>query len=208
MFKNKKITTALAFTALAAAFASSGAFAQSATGQPFVRGEIGRTTLSNRDGAGSLKDNAFVLRGGYMFNQNFGLEGFYGRYYGKTNKVAGFDNDSNVDGYGIGAIGKVRFGDTAADTGWYGMGRAGIMRSSYEAKSTGTVNGVDISYSRTTNSNQPYVGVGVGYDFTPNMGVSVNYDYFRGNVRIPSSPINDKLRYNAKTLSAGFEYRF
>lgn len=205
MFKNKKMTTALTVTALAAALASSGAFAQSA-GQPFVRGEIGRTTLSDRNSSSSLKDNSFVLRGGYMFNQNIGLEGFYGRYYGKSDRIGTFDNNNSVSGFGAGVVGKLRFGDQAADTGWFGSGRAGVMRSSYDATVTGTVNGVDVRNSLTTSSTQPYFGVGVGYDFTPNMGVSMNYDYFRGNVRVPTT--SEKVRYNSKTLSAGFEYRF
>ncbi|MGY0505848.1 outer membrane beta-barrel protein [Luteimonas sp. e5] len=202
---NKKLTLALATTALVAATASTGAFAQS-TGQIFVRGEMGRTHLSNRDDSGKLKDNSVVLRGGYMFTPNVGIEGFYGRYYGKTHRVGVFDNDNSIDGFGVGAVGKVRFGDQAADTGWFGSGRVGVMRSSYDATVTGTVDGVDVRNSRTTHSTQPYVGVGVGYDFTPNMGVSVNYDYFRGDVRVPTT--SEKLRYNARTLAAGFEYRF
>lgn len=204
MFKNKKMTTALTVTALAAALASSGAFAQS--GQPFVRGEVGRTSLSDRDAPGKLKDNSFVLRGGYMFNRNFGMEGFYGRYYGKSHRIGSFDNDNTVDGFGIGAVGKVRFGDQAADTGWFGSGRAGVMRSNYDATVTGNVDGVHVRNSLSTHSTQPYVGVGVGYDFAPNMGVSMNYDYFRGDARIPTT--SEKARYNSKTLSAGFEYRF
>ncbi|PJK09127.1 hypothetical protein CO610_04020 [Lysobacteraceae bacterium NML95-0200] len=207
MFKNNK-TLPLLSTALVAALACGSAFAQSASnGQAFVRGEIGRTHLDNRDNSGRLKDNSFVLRGGYMFNPNVGVEGFYGRYYGKSHKFAGFNYDNDVDGYGIGAVGKVRFGDQAADTGFFGMGRAGYMRSSYQASSHGTVDGVDIRRSRSTHSHQPYFGIGAGYDFTPNMGVSVNYDYFRGNdTRLPTT--GQKLRYSNRTLAAGFEYRF
>ena len=204
MFKNKK-TTLLA-TALVAALASGGAFAQSANGQGFIRGEAGRTHLSNRDESGRLKDNSFVVRGGYMFTPNVGVEGFYGRYYGKSHKIGRFDNDNNVDGFGVGVVGKVRFGDQAADTGFFGMGRAGYMRSAYEAKTSATIDGVEIHGSRSTHSHQPYVGVGVGYDFTPNMGVSVNYDHFRGSARLPTS--GDRFRYNNRTLAAGFEYRF
>ncbi|MDO4709932.1 MAG: porin family protein [Pseudomonadota bacterium] len=182
-------------------------YAQTANAQLFVRGEVGRYHVSSRDGLGHLKDNSFVLRGGYMFTPNIGVEGLYGRYYSKSYKFAGFDYNHDLDGYGIGAVGKVRFGDQSANTGFFGMGRVGYMCSSARTSSRINIDGVRIYRSRTTYVHQPYFGIGAGYDFTPNMGVSVNYDYFRNDeTRLPST--GEKLRYSHRTLAAGFEYRF
>lgn len=205
----KKFQTTLALTALAAALAAPAAFAQSAdstTGQGFVRGELGKTKLKDTSSSDNVKDTSYNVRGGYMFNRNFGVEGFYGRYYDKTTHNLGIDQNTKVDGYGAGVVGKVRFGEQAVDTGFYGMGRAGVMHANYKASATNTTNGITTNYSVSSGSNQPYAGVGVGYDFNRNMGVGLNYDYFHGRVRMPTT--GNKVSYNAQTLGADFEYRF
>lgn len=204
----KKMTTALALTALAAALAAPATFAQSTdtVGQGFVRGELGKTKLKDARSSDNVKDTSYNIRGGYMFNRYIGVEGFYGRYYDKNTHIAGFNQNTKVDGYGVGAVGKVRFGDQAQDTGFYGSGRAGVMHSNYKASATNTTGGITTNYSVSSGTNQPYIGVGVGYDFNRNMGVGLNYDYFHGRVRVPT--IGSKVSYNAQTLGADFEYRF
>ena len=47
---------------------------------------------------------------------------------------------------------------------------------------------------------RPYVGVGVGYDFDHNNGLSLNYDYNKGDL------FNADV--TAQTLTLGYEYRF
>ncbi|MBS0215087.1 MAG: outer membrane beta-barrel protein [Proteobacteria bacterium] len=207
----KKFQTTLALTALAAALAAPAAFAQSATdsdsaGQGFVRGELGKTKLKDTSSSDNVKDTSYNIRGGYMFNRNIGVEGFYGRYYDKNSHNLGFDQNTKLDGYGAGVVGKVRFGEQTADTGFYGSGRVGLMHANYKASATNTTGGITTNYSVSSNSNQPYYGVGVGYDFNRNMGVGLNYDYFHGRVRVPTT--GSKVSYNAQTLGADFEYRF
>lgn len=204
----KKMTTALALTALAAALAAPATFAQSTdtVGQGFVRGELGKTKLKDANSSDHVKDTSYNVRGGYMFNRNVGVEGFYGRYYDKNTRNLGFNQNTKVDGYGAGVVGKVRFGDQAQDTGFYGSGRAGVMHSNYKASASNTTNGITTNYSVSSGSNQPYAGIGVGYDFNRNMGVGLNYDYFHGRVRVPTTA--SKVSYNAQTLGADFEYRF
>ncbi len=205
----KKLQTTLALTALAAAMAAPAAFAQSATdstGPAFVRGEIGKTKLSDTSSSDHVKDTSYNVRGGYMFNRNIGVEGFYGRYYDKNSHNLGIDQNTKVDGYGAGVVGKVRFGDQAQDTGFYASGRTGVMHSNYKASASSTTGGVTTRYSVSSGSNQPYAGVGVGYDFNRNMGVGLNYDYFHGRTRVPTT--GNKVSYNAQTLGADFEYRF
>jgi len=205
----KKLQTTLALTALAAALAAPAAFAQSATdstGQGFVRGELGKTKLSDTGSSDHVKDTSYNVRGGYMFNRNVGVEGFYGRYYDKNSHTLGIDQNTKVDGYGAGVVGKVRFGDQAQETGFYGSGRVGVMHANYKASASNTTNGITTNYSVSSGSNQPYAGVGIGYDFNRNMGVGLNYDYFHGRVREPVT--GSKVSYNAQTLGADFEYRF
>ena len=202
--------TSIALTALSAALAlaSSAAFAQSATGTSgwYVRGEAGKTRLSNNNNSNHTSDNSYGVRGGYNITPNFGVESFYNHYYDNSSSNPLMSQNVRVQGYGAGVTGKVRIAqDQAAQTGWFGSGRAGLMHSEtrVETQYTGLA-GQNVRY--TAGSNQPYVGVGVGYDFTPKFGVSANYDYFHGNAKDKAS--GSSLKYNANTVAGGIEYRF
>ena len=49
-------------------------------------------------------------------------------------------------------------------------------------------------------STKPYFGVGAGYDFDHNNGLSLNYDYNKGDL------FNADV--TAQSLTLGYEYRF
>ncbi|PNS08777.1 outer membrane beta-barrel protein [Solilutibacter silvestris] len=225
----KKIQTTVVLTTLAAALGAPAAFAQSATtvttntaqsesttatsdsnsgesGQAFIRSELGKTQLKQAGADNKIKDTSGNIRGGYMFNHNIGVEGFYGRYYDKTDKHPGYDGNTKLDGVGAGVVGKVRVGDQARDTGFYASGRTGMMRSSYKQSISADNNGTTTEFSRTSHSNQPYYGVGVGYDISRNTGVGVNYDYFQGKSRSPVT--GNKENFNARTVGVDLEHRF
>lgn len=213
-------------TALAAALAAPAAFAQSTsttvttstasndgetTGQAFIRGELGKTQLGKTgvEPAGvdnKVKDTSGNIRGGYMFNHNVGVEGFYGRYYDKRDKQGDITRQTKLDGIGAGVVGKLRFGDQASDTGFYASGRTGMMRSGYKQSVTANNNGTTTEFSRTSHSNQPYYGVGIGYDIRRNSGIGLNYDYFQGKSRSPVT--GNKENFNARTIGASYEHRF
>jgi|GEM_PF-1316372 len=204
--------TSIALTALSAALAlvSSAAFAQSATGTSTsgwsVRGEAGKTRLSNNNNSNHTSDNSYGVRGGYSLTPHWGVEGFYNHYYDNTSSNPLLSQNVRVQGYGAGVTGKMRLAqDQSAETGWFGSARAGVMHSEtrVETQYTGLA-GQNVRY--TAGSNQPYVGVGVGYDFTPHFGVSANYDYFHGSAKDNAS--NSNLKYNANTVAGGVEYRF
>ncbi len=211
----KMTRNSFVLTALAAALAAPAAFAQSATtatdsdsgtGQAFIRGELGKTQLKQAGVDNKVKDTSGNVRGGYMFNHNIGVEGFYGRYYDKSDKQAGIDRQTKLDGIGAGVVGKVRFGDQARDTGFYASGRTGMMRSGYKQSVSVDNNGTTTEFSRTSHSNQPYYGVGVGYDVSRNTGVGINYDYFQGKSRSPVT--GNKENFHARTLGVDLEHRF
>lgn len=170
--------------AMVLAFAAAPAFAQDGTG--FIRAEAGRTDLTVDGVEGD--DTGVNVRGGYFFNPNFGLEGFYANY--------GEDADGGArikaDGYGVGVIGKANFGE-AAYTGFFINARAGVARNKLDVRveGLGSVNDTDTNY---------YVGVGAGYDFNRNFGLSLNYDYQKPKVF--------DTRFKVETLTVGVEYRF
>jgi hypothetical protein len=166
---------------LALATLSTSAFAEGA----FVRVEGGRSHLHTN--GGSDNDDAWSLRGGYAFNPYFALEGFYSNLYDKSDAGA----SAKVDGYGIGAVGKKSFGPD--NTGFFIDGRAGVARNKTEVAVAGLG-------SESDTKTKPYYGVGAGYDFTRNFGMSLNYDWNRAE----AFNLDGKVR----TLTVGAEYRF
>lgn len=169
--------------ALALASLSSAAMAE---GQgPFVRVEGGHSQL-HANGA-SDGDTAWSLRGGYAFNPNFALEGFYSKLYDATdNGVSG-----KVDGVGVGVVGKKNFGPD--NTGFFIDGRVGVARNKVKV-------GIAGLGSDSDTSTKPYYGVGAGYDFNRNFGLSLNYDRNKASAFGFDGKVN--------TLTMGAEYRF
>jgi hypothetical protein len=165
----------------------------------FVRGEVGRANVDTHvDGFGSDSDNdtSYSFRGGYYFNNNFAVEGFYSSFYDKSFKLddgsgGTVDVNEKLSGIGLGVVGKTDFGKD--QTGFFVMGRAGIMRGKVEASATGFGSGSDTS-------TKPYVGVGVGYDFSPKFGLSLNWDRQKGS--------GSDVSVTADTLAVGLEARF
>jgi hypothetical protein len=176
---------------LALAGLSAPAFAD---GMGYIRGEVGRSDVEVRfDGvSGNEKDTAFGVRGGYWFNANFAVEGFYSQYY-STTVNDGFDSyDIKLHGVGIGVVAKKNFG--GAHTGFFIGGRAGVNRGVATVESGGAVEGAEASSAR------PYFGINAGYDFNPNFGLSVNYDRLKAG--------EEGVDLTADVLTLGLEARF
>jgi hypothetical protein len=165
----------------------------------FVRGDLGKSNVDvDVDGVGndSDDDTSYSFRGGYWFNNNFAVEGFYSSFYDKTVTVddgsgGTIDVDGKLSGIGLGLVGKTDMGND--QTGFFVMGRAGIMRGKVEVSATGFGSADDTS-------TKPYFGVGVGYDFSPQFGMSLNWDQHQGS--------GDDLSITARTVSLGVEARF
>ena len=155
--------------------------ATSSDGTVFVRAELGHTAI-DVDMIGDDSDTTTVLRGGYYFTPNFAVEAFAGNVF--DGNVFGYDAEFN--GYGIGGIAKKNFG--ADNTGFFIDGRAGVMRAHAELGGA------------KDDTTEPYIGVGAGYDFSKNFGLSVNYDVIQSEF--------DGLDVDVETLTLGAEYRF
>jgi hypothetical protein len=143
----------------------------------FIRGEVGRSNV-DVDGLDTDNDTSLLLGGGYYFNKNFAVEGFWANLYD--------DNDASLHGLGLGVVGKTNFQND--DTGFYLSGRLGMLRA------RGEIDGDDAT------STKPYFGVGAGYDFNENVGLGVNYTRFTGDF--------EGLDVDANTIAAALEFRF
>lgn len=182
----KRFTVAGA-VALACLTLSSTAAATQA-GQWYGRLEIGHSDLKIEvdDFSADDTDTAYGLRIGYYFTPNVAMEGFYSILGDRS--VEGVSHD--MDAAGLGAVGKKNFG--ADNTGFFIAARAGVQSVNTKLSADG--------YGVRERSTKPYVGVSAGYDFDHNNGLSLNYDYNKGDL------FNADV--TAQTLTLGYEYRF
>lgn len=188
MNRNYVLAAALALCTLSTA-------ASAADASWFVRGEVGRSHVNfDASGVGSDSDNdtSYSIRGGYFFNANFAIEGFYSKFYDKNFTYASPDDVSlKLSAIGLGLVGKKNFG--ADGNGFFIDGRVGVTRGKVDASVSGFG-------SDSATSTKPYIGVGAGYDFSRNFGLSLNYDHQKGD--------GDGISITANTLTLGAEYRF
>lgn len=144
---------------------------------------------SNLEIDGSDGDEfGYSVRGGYFFNAYVGIEGFY------TDLGRDSDEFASVEAhaFGVGAVVKKNFG-SEAHKGFFVGGRAGISRIDLNVD----IDGFGIV---DDGDNQPYYGIGAGYDFNEKMGVSVNVDRFKSDLF--------DTDFQFTTTTAAFEYRF
>ncbi|MBS0200008.1 MAG: porin family protein [Proteobacteria bacterium] len=199
----KKMISALA-VGVACALVAPAAFA--GEGHGFVGAEVGQSKIKIE--GESSTDTSFAIRGGYMFNDNFGVEGFYGRYYDKTLHASDSGMTGTLkptlDGYGAGVVGKWNLTGEGRNDGLFAKGHLGVMQANAKASATLTSGGTTYTGSAKSNNTTGYVGVGLGYDFNRYVGVSLNYDYFRPKFKV--ADVSSNVAVN--TWSLGFEYRF
>lgn len=185
---NKLLGLTAAIALAGASFTASAADGDAATGA-FLRAEAGSSRLEVSGDSGN--DTAFSVRGGYFFNKNVAIEGFYTNY--------GEDSDStgsaSIDGFGIGVVGKKHLDDS--DVGLYFGGRIGVAFNSAELKVSGVGN---FDGDKTA----AYYGVGMGYDFSRNFGVSLNVDRTKADFEA----LGVNVGATVTTATLGLEYRF
>lgn len=140
----------------------------------FARGDVGQGRISV-DTLGHDNATGGAVGVGYYFNPYFAVEGNYTNF--------GSYHSVNVDAWGIGLVAKTHFSEV--QTGFFVDGRLGVDRLQARFH--------NISGSTT----KAYFGVGGGYDFTPNFGMSLNYMYNDGGSGT-----------KAQLLSGGLEVRF
>ena len=166
-----------------------------ADGMGFVRFEAGNNEIeASVDDLGSASDSdtTWGIRGGYWFNANFAVEGFYSQLY-STSLNDGFDTyRAKLHGVGIGLAAKHNFGGD--HLGFFVGGRAGLVRGVTTLEYDGALEEVE------ANSTKPYFGVGIGYDFSERFGLSLNYDRLKGD--------DEGVDVTSETVTLGFELRF
>ena len=157
-------------------------------GQWYGRLEIGHSDVEVEvdDLSADDTDTAYGLRGGHYFTPQFAVEGFYSILGDRSIEGVSYD----MDAAGLGVVGKKNFG--ADNTGFFIAGRAGVQSVNTKLSAAGV--------SLRDRSTKPYFGVGAGYDFDHNNGLSLNYDYNKGDL------FNADV--TAQSLTLGYEYRF
>ena len=197
--------TLLAIALAAASFAAVPAFAadnSNGAGGFFVNGNVGQSNLSK--GIYDDNDTGYGVNLGYRWALNpnvaLGVEGGYtdlGKFGTKDSyRSLGLPNAS-VKGWTAGVNG--HFNVTPE---WYLSGRAGLFRAdvkgAYPTTPAGSTTPVYASVNDT--STKYYAGAGVGYDFSNNFSVGLNYDYYKTD--------KNGVNFDPNLVSVSAEYRF
>lgn len=189
-------------TALALALATAGLFAMPSAGfaddgnngGAFINGGIGQSNLDK--GAYNDNDTGYNVNIGYRWAINpsvaLGVEGGYTDIgsFGPKGAYAGFPN-AKFDGWTAGVNG--HFNVTPQ---WYVSGRAGLFRADVKGAIADTTPTVAVDDTST----KYYAGAGFGYDFSNNVSVGLNYDYYKVN--------KSGFNTNPDLVSVNAEYRF
>lgn len=145
---------------LLCAFSAGSALAAETTGF-YLRGLVGQADTDE-----SLLDNdtAFSIGGGWRFLPYLSVEGGYNDFGDFDGR--GVSAQLGADSWELGVAAKVPF----ADSGFFGQARLGVHRWDIDSRLGTTRVSLD--------GNDPYYGIGVGYDFTEQFGVTLSYDRY------------------------------
>jgi opacity protein-like surface antigen len=203
--KNKVL--AIALIAAVAAPALSFAAENGDNSGFFVNGNVGRSDLSK--GAYNDDDTGYAANVGYRWavapNFLLGVEGGYTKL-GKFDPKSAYDgaglDRADVKGWNLGVNGHFNLSPN-----WYVSARGGYFRGdvtgdqiiSITPPVAGGTQTVLVNHVDST-SNKYYAGAGFGYDFSNNLSVGLNYDYYKTD--------KDGLTLDPSLVSVSAEYRF
>lgn len=144
-------------------------------GQPYVGVKAGKFLV---DADGLDDPTAYGIYAGYNFDSNFGAEI---EYVGSSDTdidtgVRGVNADYNLKTYG--AYGTYRY--QFPNTGLYAKGKIGFAKAELDVSASSLVGSVSESDSDSGLAG----GIGLGYNFTPNMSVEAEYDYVAEDVAL------------------------
>ena len=143
----------------------------------FINGNIGQSTVN--EGLYDDNDTAYDVNAGYRWeltsNVVLGAEGGYvdlGRWSAKSSPVPAveFLSDAKLSGWSAGVTAHLNLTDN-----WYLSGRTGLFRA--EIQGDRLVAGLPLHTEGTSTSG--YAGAAVGHDFSNNLSVGLNYDYYK-----------------------------
>ena len=163
--------------ALSAMLASTQASAQFFIGGSIGQGDIDDEVTEGLITSGTVdgKDTAFKIFGGYMFNRHFGVEAAYvnfgeatysGDFFGSP--VTG--GKIEIDGFNLSAIGSAPITEQFSI-----FGKVGLFL--WDAEASDTTAG--LPFSAKDDGSDVSFGIGVGYNFSRNLGVRAEWEMFQ-----------------------------
>ena len=169
-------------TIIALALACGAALAASqASAQAYLGGSIGQSDIDEQIATGLITggsvdgtDTAFKIFGGYMFNRHFGLEAAYvdlgeASYSGNFGGLPVTGGRVEVSGMNISALGALPIGERFSL-----FGKIGLFM--WDAEASDTTGG--IPFSAQEDGTDVSFGIGLGYQFTRNLGVRAEWEMF------------------------------
>ncbi len=167
----------------------------------FINGNVGQSTIDK--GVYDDDDTAYGISAGcrWALAPNFalGVEGGYtdlGTWSPKAGAVGAlpageFLTDAELSGWTAGVNAHLNLSDN-----WYLSGRTGLFHA--DIKGDRLVAGLPVHADDTSNS--WFAGAGIGYDFSENFSLGLNYDYYKAD--------KDGLKFDPSVVSVGAEVRF
>lgn len=195
----KNTVFALAFAA--AGLAAAPALTQAQEGNAgnsgfFINGNVGQANLSK--GAYDDNDVGYGVNGGYRWALNpnvaLGLEAGYtdlGKFKAEDNLSGMGLPDAKVSGWNLGVNGHFNI-----NPNWYISARGGLFRGDVKGAYLAGTTPVYVDDTST----KYYAGAGFGYDFSNNLSVGLNYDYYKVE--------KAGLSFDPSLVSVSAEYRF
>ena len=169
-------TVAIAALVLGAALGAGQAKAQA-----YLGGSIGQSDIDEQIATGLITggsvdgtDSAFKIFGGYMFNRHFGLEAAYvdlgeATYSGNFVGLPVTGGRVELSGVNISALGALPIGERFSL-----FGKIGLFM--WDAEASDTTGGVP--FSAQQDGTDLSFGIGLGYQFTRNLGVRAEWEMF------------------------------
>jgi len=162
----------------------------------FINGNVGQSNLSK--GAYDDNDVGYGVNGGYRWALNpnvaIGLEGGYtdlGKFKAKDSLSSAGLPDAQVSGWNVGVDGHFNI-----NPNWYISARGGLFRGDVKGSYLAGTTPVYVDDTST----KYYAGAGFGYDFSNNLSVGLNYDYYKVD--------KAGLSFDPSLVSVSAEYRF
>ena len=178
MMKIQKTLIAAAF-ALGATLAATQASAQAFVGGSFGKSDIDEEITTGLIDSGSVdgKDSGFKIFGGYMFNRHFGVEAAYVdlgevSYSGTFGGAPVTGGKVEVSGFNISALGSFPVTEQFSV-----FGKIGLFL--WDAEASDTTGG--LPFSASEDGTDVSFGVGVGWQFTRNLGLRAEWEMFKTN---------------------------
>jgi OOP family OmpA-OmpF porin len=152
-----------------------------ACAQAYLGGSVGQSDIDEQIATGLItggsvdgKDSAFKIFGGYMFNRHFGIEGAYvdlgeATYSGNFVGLPVTGGRVEITGFNLSALGALPVSEQFSV-----FGKIGLFL--WDAEASDTTGGAP--FSAQQDGTDLSFGIGLGYQFTRNLGVRAEWEMF------------------------------